>query len=67
MVRLERERERERETRLIMREERENNLIFVATCLSELLLLTTHCSRLVKYFKFSNIDVWCFCFFETIK
>ena len=49
MVKL--ERERERETRLIMREERENNLIFVATCLSELLLLTTHCSRLVKYFK----------------
>ena len=61
------ERERERETNLIMREERENNLIFVATYYIELLLLTAHCSKLVKYFKFSNIVVGCFCLFGVIK
>ena len=63
----EREREREREINLIMREERENNLIFVATCYSELLLLTAHCNKLVKYFKFNNIVVRCFCLFGAIK
>ena len=63
----ERERERERETNIIMREERENNLIFVATCYSELLLLTVHCNKLVKYFKLSNIVVGVLLFVWSYK
>ena len=50
-----------------MREERENNLIFVATCYNELLLLIAHYSKLVKYFKFNNIAIGCFCVFRALK
>ena len=50
-----------------MKEERENNLIFVTTCYGKLLVVAAHCIKLVKYFKFNNIAVGCFCLFKAIK
>ena len=50
-----------------MKEERENNLIFVTTCYGKLLVAAGHYIKLVKYFKFNNIAVGCFCLFEAIK
>ena len=60
------ERERER-TNLIMIEKRENNLIFVATCYSELLLLTAHCSKLLNILSLATLLWGCFYLFEPIK